>query len=106
MTGLVFALVATVAAGVWIWRGATTRAEQRRLRRGPGTSPEQAIPVQSFGDIDLVVAGRQCSCGTELRLTGEGSRQDGERRLRTTRLVCDECEEAFTLYFDLTEVRH
>lgn len=106
MTGLLFALVATAAAGVWIWRGLTARAERRRLHRGPGTSPEHAIPVQSFQDIDLAIAGRQCSCGTALRLTGEGPRQDGERRLRVARLVCDECDEAFTLYFDLTEIRH
>jgi len=106
VTGLLFALVAMVAAGVWIWRGVQARAEHRRLHEGPGTTPEQAIPVSSFQDIDVVVARRECSCGLGLRLTGEGSRQDGERRLRVTRLVCDECEEVFTLYFDLTEIRH
>ena len=106
MTGLLFAAVVLVAAGVWLWRGAAARAERRRLRSGPGTSPEEAIPVRSFDDIDLVVAGRRCSCGSALRLTGEGARQDGERRLRFTRLVCDECEEAYALYFDLTELRH
>ena len=106
MTGILFALVAMVAAGVWIWRGARARAERRLLHEGPGTTPDQAIAVSSFEDIDLTVAGRACSCGTGLRLTGEGSRQDGERRLRVTRMVCDECEEVFTLYFDLTEIRH
>jgi hypothetical protein len=106
MAGLVFAAVVLVAAGVWLARGARARAARRRWREGPGTSPERAIPVRSYDEIDAAVAARRCACGERLRPTGEGTRQAGERRYRFVRLACDECEEAAALYFDVSEVAH
>jgi hypothetical protein len=106
VTGLLFAAVAVVAAAVWIQRGMTARRHHRQVREGPGTSPAQAIPVRSFDDIDRVVAEHRCHCGLTLSLRGEDARQDGNRPLRVARLACDECEEMFTLFFDLSEVRH
>jgi hypothetical protein len=106
VTALLFASVALLAASVWLWRGARARAVRRRLREGPGTAIERAIPVRSFEEIDQAVARRRCHCGDRLRPTGEGTRQDGDRRYRFARLVCDECEEASVLYFDVSEIRH
>ena len=106
MTGLLFAVVALLAAGVWIARRLRARAARRHLVTGPGTSPEQAIPVRSFAEIDDAIAARTCHCGARLRMTGEGGRQVGMERYRFTRLACDECEEESVLYFDVNEVRH
>lgn len=106
MTGLLFAAVAVVAAAVWLGRGVRTRRERRRLREGPGTSAARAIPVRSFDAIDRAVASRRCHCGSRLRTAGEGARQEGDRRLRMVQLVCDECEESWPLYFDVSEVLH
>jgi hypothetical protein len=106
VTGLLFASVVLIAAATWIARGASRRAARRRAQEGPGTSADAAIAVRAFDDIDRAVAARRCHCGASLRTCGEGSRQEGTRRLRFARLACDECEEISTLYFDVSEVLH
>jgi hypothetical protein len=39
-------------------------------------------------------------------LSGETSRTVGDRRFRVARLVCNECERAELMYFDVTAVFH
>jgi hypothetical protein len=106
VTGLLFAAVVLIAAGTWVARGLRARAGRERVRHGPGTSLVSAIGVRSFDEIDRTVAARRCHCDARLRAVGEGTREVGERRYRFARLVCDECEENFVLYFDVSEVRH
>jgi len=106
MSGLIFTTVVIVAAATWIVRGMRARAVRTRARSGPGTSLAQAIPVRTFDQIDHTLARRHCHCGADLRVTGEGSRTDTDRRYRLARLVCDECEDEIVLYFDVSEALH
>jgi hypothetical protein len=106
VVGFLFAVVVLVAAGTWVARRLRARAARLRVRHGPGTSLTSAIGVHSFDEIDRTVAARRCHCESRLRTVGEGTREVGERRYRFARLVCDDCEENFVLYFDVSEVRH
>jgi hypothetical protein len=106
MTGLLFATVALVAAGVWLWRGLRARQARASIRTGPGTSLDQALPVTSFDDIDRAVAARRCHCGAGVHTTGEGTRSIGEQRYRYARLECDACEDEQMLFFDVTAIFH
>jgi len=83
------------------------RARLRRAAAGrPGTSPERAIYIRSYGDLDEHLAGRWCVCGGYLERTGEGTREAGGRRFRVARLACQECEAVEEVFFDTTEVLH
>jgi hypothetical protein len=106
MTGVLFAAIVLVAAGVWVARGVRARAARARSRSGPGSSLETAIPIRSFEDIDAMVTTRRCHCGRRVRPTGEGTREAGARRYRFARLACDECEEETMLHFDVTDLLH
>ena len=99
-----FALVVIVASSVWVTRGLRARGARNRHATGPGTSPDSALRARSYDDIDSTVRTRRCHCGTRLRLSGEGAREEGARRYRIARLACDECEESLVLWFDVTEV--
>jgi hypothetical protein len=86
------------------------RMRRTRLRRAaanrPGASPEQAIYIRSYGDIDAHLAARWCFCGGYLERTGEGTREIGGRRFRVARLACQECEAVEEVFFDTTDVLH
>jgi len=101
---LALVLVAAVVAV------ARRRLRRVRLRRAAatraGASPELAIFVRSFTEIDDAVSGRWCHCGGYLERTGEGTRDAGARRYRIVRLLCQECEEAAEVFFDTTEIVH
>jgi len=106
MTGLLFAAVVLVTAGVWVTRGLRRRQARAAVRRGPGTSLEDALPVGSFDAIDDAVAARRCHCGAGMHAVGEGTRAAGERRFRYARLECDACEDEQLLFFDVTTIFH
>jgi hypothetical protein len=106
VTALLFAAVVLVAATVWVMRGVRTRRARASLRRGPGTSLEDALPVTSFEQIDRMVAARRCHCGAGVHTVGEGTRAAGDRRFRYTRLECDTCEDEHWLFFDVTTIFH
>ena len=86
------------------------RLRTARLRRAAalraGASPELAIAVRNFTEIDDHVARRWCHCGGYLERTGEGSREASGRRFRIIRLRCQECEEGCEVFFDTTEIMH
>lgn len=89
---------------------ARRRGTRRRLRREaavrPGASPELAIWVRSFTEIDEHLGRRWCHCGGYLERAGEGTREQGGRRYRVARLRCQECDEPAEVFFDTTEVAH
>jgi hypothetical protein len=103
--GLLFGLAVLVAAAVWVARGMARRRARRWVADGPGSSPERAIAVHAFEDMDAAVGTRRCPCGERLRATGEGSREIPPHRYRFARLACDECQEETVLWFDVTAVR-
>lgn len=106
MTLLLFvaAIVAALAAMAQRrWRRARLR---RAARTRAGSSPEQAISIHSFTEMDEHLARRWCACGGYLERRGEGTRQAGDRRFRVAHLVCQECETMDEVFFDTTEVRH
>ena len=80
-----FALVVLVTSGVWLTRGLRARAARSRHATGPGTSIASALRARSYEDIDGAVRTRRCHCGTRLRLSGEGAREEGARRYRVAR---------------------
>ncbi|HWP66971.1 MAG TPA: hypothetical protein VNO26_13800 [Candidatus Limnocylindria bacterium] len=101
---LVAALLAALAA-------VGRRHYQRsRLRRAAATraggTPETAIAVRRFDEIDEHLRARWCHCGGYLERCGEGSREAGGRRYRTARLRCQECDVEAVVFFDTTEVLH
>jgi hypothetical protein len=105
LTGLL--VVALVAALVATWSQRRRRASLRRAAAiRDGASPERAIYVRSFADIDGHLGRRWCHCGGYLERTGEGSRELGGRRYRVARLRCQECEDLAEVFFDTTEVVH
>jgi hypothetical protein len=106
MTALLFASIVLVTAAVWVARGVRRRQARASLRRGPGTSLEDALPVASFDAIDEAVAARRCHCGAAVHTVGEGTRTVGERRFRYARLECDACEDEQLLFFDVTTIFH
>jgi hypothetical protein len=106
MEGLIFSSVVLVASVVWVMRAVRSRRARGGLRRGPGTSLAEALPVTSFDAIDATVAKRRCHCGAGVHTIGEGARQVEERRYRFVRVECDACEEEQLLFFDVTTILH
>jgi hypothetical protein len=105
VTGLLIAVAlvaALVATGARRWR---RRRLTHVVRTGPGSSPEAAIPVRSYGEMDAHLA-RRCLCGGTLEPLGEGTRELSGRRLRVARLRCRECERVEALFFDTTGILH
>lgn len=107
---MIGSLVLTLALVVAVIAVAARRLRRQRLRRAAreraGATPELAIAVRSFTEIDEHLAQRWCHCGGYLERTGEGTRADGERRFRVARLRCQECEEPAEVFFDTTEIVH
>ena len=106
---LISALMAVAilaAVGVTAARRLGRLQRQRAARQGPGSSPERAISIQSYTEMDAQLASRRCVCGEPLTRTGEGSREVAGRRLRVARLVCEECERLHEVYFDTSTLRH
>lgn len=98
---------ALVAALVAVARRRRRRSDLRRAARTrAGATPDLAIAVRSFTEIDDHLAKRWCHCGGYLERTGEGSRDAGERRFRVARLRCQECEESAEVFFDTTALVH
>jgi hypothetical protein len=104
MIGLLLAAAIVAAVGAM----ALGRARRARLRRAartrPGASPEHAIFIRSYTEMDEHLARRWCSCGGYLERTGEGTRETGGRRFRVARLACQECEQVEEVFFDTTDL--
>jgi hypothetical protein len=103
-------LLRTTANAAAVVAVAVRRARRRSLRRAAreraGATPELAIVVRSFTEIDDHLRRRWCHCGGYLERTGEGSREMDGRRFRIARLRCQECEDATEVFFDTTEMLH
>ena len=106
MTTILFTLAivaAVVSMGARRWRKARLR---RAAETRAGSSPERAIAIRSYSEMDEHLRGRWCFCGGFLEHRGEGTRESGGRRFRVARLACQECEAASEVYFDTTEMLH
>jgi hypothetical protein len=101
-------LVAALAAAiVALARRRWRRARLVRLATTrPGASPDLAIPVTSFGEIDDCLRQRRCACGGYLERRGEGSRALAGQRFRVARLECQDCERVEEVFFDTTDLLH
>jgi hypothetical protein len=104
VTGLLLSLAILAA----VFTIGMRRLRRRRLRRAAatraGVSPERAIPIRSYAEIDEHLAQRWCLCGGYLERTGEGTRVSDGRRFRVARLRCQECDRVDEVFFDTTEV--
>lgn len=107
---MVTSLVMTVAIVLAVVAVARRRWRRRALRQAArgraGATPELAIVVRSFGEMDDQLGRRWCHCGGYLERTGEGTRETGGRRFRIARLRCQECDDAAEVFFDTTELAH
>lgn len=101
---LLVALLAALGAAA-VRRRRTARA-RRAIAGLPGSSPETAIRIRDYGDMETAIASRVCLCGNRLDTAGEGSREIGDRRFRVSRLVCPACEEEQFVFFETTDVLH
>lgn len=93
------ALIAAIGLGV--------RLLQRRAaeRARAGATPQTAIPITDYSDIDVAIGIQTCRCGGRFLIRGEGpAGQPGS--LRVARLECRKCEREQRLYFDVSTVRH
>ena len=106
MTGLLFVAAisaALIAIGSRRWRRARLiRASRARL----GASPESAIPIRSYTEMEDHLMGRWCHCGGFLERRGEGTHEVRNRRYRVANLCCQECEEIHRVFFDTTDMPH
>jgi hypothetical protein len=96
-------LVAVLAVVVTTVRYVQKRAVERAR---PGASPQTAIPIENYADIDVAVRMQSCRCGGRFVVRGEGPSQHQGRPLRVTHLECRSCEREQRLYFDLSTLRH
>ena len=106
MTGVLFVAAITavlIAFGSRRWRRYRLRRESQRR---PGASPERAILIRSYDEMDEHIRGRWCHCGGFLERRGEGTRDIGERRFRVVNLCCQECEDLHRVFFDTTQMLH
>ena len=94
-------IAAVVAMGRRRWHRAWLR---REAGRRAGATPELAIPVRSYAEMEAPLAQRWCGCGGYLERLGEGTREQGGRRYRIARLRCQECEQVDEVFFDTTDL--
>jgi hypothetical protein len=97
------ALAAVIAVALTTVRYLQRRAVERAM---PGRSPETAIPIENYADIDVAIRMQSCRCGGRLVVRGEGPSAHRGHPLRVTRLECRSCERERQLYFDLSTLRH
>lgn len=101
---LAAALVAAlVATGL---RRLRTSRLRREILSLPGSTPESALAIRDFAEMDAAIDRRACPCGGRPALEGEGSREVDGRRFRVARLVCPACEEEQFVFFETTDVLH
>lgn len=80
-------------------RLSSARAARAELSE-PGRSPETAIVVPSFREVDARASRERCApCEVFLRQTGEGSREVEGKKLRVVRLGCSRCDLERELFF-------
>ncbi len=106
MTGLLLATVVMIAVAAVGLRRLRRARLRRAAGRRAGASPERAVHVRSYTEMDEHLTRRWCTCGGYLERTGEGSRDFRDRRLRVARLACQECERTEEVFFDTTDVLH
>ena len=106
MTSLLLALAVIAAVGAVATRRLALASRRRRVREGPGLSPDRSIPVRSFEDMDAALDARTCPCGGRYVRSGEGTRVAGGRRYRVARLVCQACEDGQEVFFDTSRLLH
>ena len=104
MTSLLFVLAIVAAVGAMGLRAHRRRALKHAAAGRPGASPDNAIYIRSFHEMDEHLRKRWCSCGGFLEIIGEGTRERDGRRYRVARMECHECEETGEVFFDTTDL--
>ncbi|MBX3027881.1 hypothetical protein KF840_23555 [bacterium] len=99
--GSLLGLAALIAAIAVALRALRRRAAERAQ---PGRSPERAIAIHDYGEMDFAIGLQTCPCGGRYALRGEGP--DATPRLRVAHLACRRCEREVALYFDVSQVLH
>jgi hypothetical protein len=94
--------VAIVAAVVAV---GMKKARERRIDRAAaqrrGATPETAMRVGNFRDMDEFVHRFRCDCGGSTVLLGEATTVRLGREFRRLRVECLRCEREHDVWFDL-----
>ena len=94
----VAALIVAVIVGLRLLR----RRAVERVQ--PGRSPDRAIAIRDYGEMDIAIGLQTCGCGGGYSLRGEGPTAGAQ--LRVAHLECRRCEREVSVYFDVTQVLH
>ena len=106
MISLLFTLTIIAAVAAMGMRRLRRARLRSAARTRAGSSPDRAITVRSYGEMDAHLAERWCVCGGYLERSGEGTREIDGHRFRVARLRCQECDTVDEVFFDTTEVLH
>lgn len=104
MTVLLFSAAIGSALVVFAIRGVKRRRFEGRRAGLPGLTPENAIRIQRFDEIQDWVRTTPCRDGSRPHIVSEGSLQHGGRAVRVVHVECSSCADEFSLYFDLSEL--
>ncbi len=104
MTTLLFVVAIVAAIGAMGYKRYRKKSRVRTAAQRLGASPDNAIYIRSFDEMDEHMRQRWCSCGGFLETTGEGTREADGRRFRVARMECHECEETTEVFFDTTDL--
>lgn len=104
MTALLFGAAIGVVMILFTLRGVKRRRFEGRRAGMPGLSPESAIRVQRFDEIQDWVRTTPCRDGSRPEIVSEGSLQLEGRTVRVVHVECSSCADEFSLYFDLSEL--
>ncbi|MEL6760436.1 MAG: hypothetical protein AAFP04_08510 [Myxococcota bacterium] len=102
VSGFLFGLtVVGVMAAMFAkrWSRDSKRREREQL---PGLTPERAISIQRFDEIQDWVRRTPCADGSRPVIVAEGSLQHGARSMRVVHVECSSSRDAFALYFDVS----
>lgn len=82
------------------------RRRARLWRAQPARSPETAVRVSRYHEVDEHLRRARCTCGGALALLSEGTRSSDAGAVRVTHLSCTVCEAEHDLFFDVSLLLH
>ena len=105
LSALIFVLAIIISVVVLSIRRLKMRRGRRAWASLSGHSPQTALSISRFDEMDRFVRQTRCPCGGLLKVVSEGSREVAGHKLRVSRCECNRCESELDFFFDMTEVK-
>lgn len=102
VSGFLFGLIVVGVMTAMLARRWSRYRRRRERERLPGLTPERAIPIQRFDEIQDWVQRTPCTDGSLPVIVAEGSLQHGARSMRVVHVECSSSRDTFALYFDVS----